>query len=1088
MRKVYLVCSFCVLSVAVVASWLPTAESHFTNDRSSEAVASNDADDSDGVQDAAKGSDQKAKASKQLGVRDQPLSPAESAGMLKIDPGFHIQLIATEPQVVSPIDAAFDDRGRLWVVEMIDYPFPPPNQTEPRGRIRILSDNDRDGRYEKATVFADKLDMPTGLGLWKDGAVVTLGGKLEWMRDTDQDGQVDKREVWLEGFAQQNEQLRANHPRLEMDGRWYIASGLRGGKIQVGEALRGQAAAESFELGTRDVRLDPRTGRAEAITGPAQFGLTTDITGSRMFCPNRNPCVQVVFEQAMLTDNPLAGIVPAVHDALPAGEASRVFPLVEAWTTSNLHAGQFTAACGVHFQHMPATSSMPDEMIKRVHRDTLGRVYACEPTGSLVHSQSVTHAGSLWSVDQTHQATEPPSEWLASRDPWFRPVNVVMAPAGGVLVIDMHRAVIEHPAWVPDELKNRPDERFGEQAGRIYWAAQNDKLWPAKIMEGLSARPLSERDSSELVALLTSDDIWLRRTAARLLIERDAVDTVPELLKLVAVGGDRSPETQVIAWQLISLFDPDARSHLKAQLTDTHRLVQITALRMLSRLPVSAEGSDPTAATSTRTALELAMATADSWLRLEATICAARTIDALPEAEAISAAEGLGRLAAMYADDAQLLVAGAGTARKHTAPFLLSWLDGLGQIKSTEPTAQVGRDALRDKWLTAAARQLVVHIHKHEPAAMIDLVARVRYLLTTAENASPVSQLAALSAMGQYARTLVAEHRQAIKGKPADAEPTDALQAIDRPLWRKIREIARLTETAPAVRLAAVELLGLSQRKGDKTLLTELATQTEDGTLRTAAIKAWCEQGSPEAEAYLLSQIGSAGPALRPTILEQLLARPQRQAALLTSMKAGALTAKQLGAVELKRFVDRSQGDVKAGFQQQLDSILNSDRAAVLKSYQSCLELAGDMTRGKQVFVKQCAACHRIGDVGVQVGPDISDSRVQTPDKILTSVLDPNRAIDNNYFRFVVLTSDGRTIDGLIAEETSDKLVIRSQNDQRHVIARADIEQLKPTGVSMMPEGLESQIDPQSMADLIAFIKNWRYSGGQIPAGIRAGK
>ncbi len=133
-------------------------------------------------------------------------------------------------------------------------------------------------------------------------------------------------------------------------------------------------------------------------------------------------------------------------------------------------------------------------------------------------------------------------------------------------------------------------------------------------------------------------------------------------------------------------------------------------------------------------------------------------------------------------------------------------------------------------------------------------------------------------------------------------------------------------------------------------------------------------------------------------------------------------------------------------------------------------------------------ACHRIGDVGVQVGPDISDSRVQTPDKLLTSILDPNRAIDNNYFRFVVLTNDGRTIDGLIAEETADKLVIRSQNDARHVLARAEIEELKPTGMSMMPEGLESQIDQQGMADLIAYIKNWRYTGGQVPSTVKAGK
>ncbi len=354
---------------------------------------------------------------------------------------------------------------------------------EPRGRIRILVDTDQDGQFDSAQVFADKLDIPTGIALWKDGALVTLAGQLEWMRDTNGDGQVDERQVWLEGFAQQNEQLRANHPRLEMDGRIYVASGLRGGKIQVGSAMRGDQPAEPFDLGTRDVRLDPRTGRAEAITGPAQFGLTSDIVGTRLFCSNRNPCTQVVFEQSLLANNPLAGIVPAVIDALPAGEASKVKPLIEAWTTSNLHAGQFTAACGVHFQHMPVTTSMPEQQAKRIQAETLGQVFVCEPTGSLVHMQTVTHKGPYWQVDQSPSGNEQPAgegrEWLASRDPWFRPVNVIAAPGGGVLVLDMHRAVIEHPAWVPDELKNRPDERFGEQAGRIYWIATQDKPWPS---------------------------------------------------------------------------------------------------------------------------------------------------------------------------------------------------------------------------------------------------------------------------------------------------------------------------------------------------------------------------------------------------------------------------------------------------------------------------------------------------------------------------------------------------------------------------------------------------------------------------------
>lgn len=1033
-------------------------------------------------------SDDKSGPTNQLGVRDRPLPPTESAAKIHLAAGFHLQQIATEPECVSPVDAAFDDRGRLWVVEMIDYPFCKPGE-EPRGRIRILDDTDADGKYDKASTFAEHLDMPTGLALWKDGALVTLAGQLEWMRDKDGDGKVDEREVWLEGFAKQNEQLRANHPRLEMDGRIYVASGLRGGKIQIGAALRGDHPAEPFDLGTRDVRLDPRTGLAEAITGPAQFGLTSDLTGLRMFCSNRNPCTQVVFEQSLLTGNPLAGIVPAVHDALPAGEASKVKPLVDAWTTSNLHAGQFTAACGVHFQHVPVTPSMSEQQIKRINTETLGNVYACEPTGSLVKMQPVTHAGALWQVDNGTSSDD--SEWLASHDSWFRPVNVVTAPGNGVLVIDMHRAVIEHPDWVPDELKKRPDERFGEQAGRLYWVAGKQYVWPTELLRDLKERPLASRSTEQIVEVIRSPDAWLRGLAARLIIERDLIEAIPELNKIVAADTKASVESQVMAWQLLALLDPGARGKLKSHLTDLHRLVQVCALRMIARLPNDVANQE-VERNATRTALQLAIETTDPWLRLEATMSAARTIDTLPPEVVREAASGLGKLVAKNADDPYLLVAAASAARQNPTEFLCNWLDGLGQLKSDLPMASVGTDTGRDKWMIAAAKQLTAYAEKNQPDQQHEVLARIRYLLTSEEPISPVARLMALTSLGQMTRTLVAAQQAKSKTQPGAAptsdQPIDALSVVDRPLWRKVRETARLTESAQPIRYAAVELLSLSQRKADRKLLAELSHQSEDNRLRNTAIKAWCEQGSDEAEQFVMSELAGAGPALRPILLEQALARAPRQAALLTQLESGKITAKQLGAVELKRFVDRSQGATKTGFQKQLDSILNSNRAAVLKNYQGSLELAGNAERGKQVFAKQCAACHRIGEVGVQVGPDISDSRVSTPDKLLTSILDPNRAIDNNYFRFVVLTSDGRTLDGLIAEETADKLVIRAQNDARHVIPRSEIEELKPTGMSMMPEGLESQIDLQSMADLIAYIKNWRYTAGQVPATVKAGK
>ena len=252
--------------------------------------------------------------------RSTALSPAESLASIEIEQGFAIKIIAHEPQVIDPVDAAFDDSGRLWVVEMRDYPYA--TSDSPSGCVRILSDEDLDGHFEKSVVFADRLDMPTGLALWKDGAVITLAGQVVWFRDTDGDSKSDTQQVWIEGFARENEQLRANHPRLGPDGWWYIASGLRGGNVIAGPDFR-KPDDQPITLGSRDVRFNPQTKQLEAITGPAQFGLCFDSIGNRIFCSNRNPAVMVLFEQEDLVGNPLAGLIPSVVDLIPAGEQSK---------------------------------------------------------------------------------------------------------------------------------------------------------------------------------------------------------------------------------------------------------------------------------------------------------------------------------------------------------------------------------------------------------------------------------------------------------------------------------------------------------------------------------------------------------------------------------------------------------------------------------------------------------------------------------------------------------------------------------------------------------------------------------------------
>jgi putative heme-binding domain-containing protein len=136
------------------------------------------------------------------------------------------------------------------------------------------------------------------------------------------------------------------------------------------------------------------------------------------------------------------------------------------------------------------------------------------------------------------------------------------------------------------------------------------------------------------------------------------------------------------------------------------------------------------------------------------------------------------------------------------------------------------------------------------------------------------------------------------------------------------------------------------------------------------------------------------------------------------------------------------------------------------------------------VFQKNCITCHRIGDLGVNVAPDIADSRTKQPDALLVSILDPNRAIDNNYFSYTVVRDDGKIFTGIISADTGSSITLRQPEDKTVTLLRDEIEEMKSDGVSLMPVGLEKNITVQDMADLISFIKNWRYLDGAVPIDV----
>lgn len=976
-------------------------------------------------------------------LRREPLSPEESMAMIELgDPSQQVRLLASEPLVIDPVEVAFDDAGRMWVVEMRDYPFRVSDS--PRGCIKVLTDSNDDGVYDQATVFVDGLEMPTGLAFWQDGLIVTLAGELVYFRDTDGDRVAETRQQWLNGFTQDNEQLRANHPRLGPDGWWYIACGLRGGEVVLGKDLQSQSnapAQESITIGSRDIRFRPAQRSLETVTGPAQFGLAFDTLGSRFFCSNRNPAVQVVFEQAELQGNPLVGLTPSVTDVIPAGTQSSVFPLVDAWTTSNLHAGQFTAACGVYLRPLPARASIGQPQRDAVSNN-LGlfeEVYACEPTGSLVKREIATRdAAALRLVNSP--ASDQTGEWLASRDAWFRPVNITVAPTGEIVVIDMHRAVIEHPRWVPEELKNRPDERWGDNAGRIFLVTRGSLADLPDNLRSLKAHPLRERSSEELARLLTTDNAWMRETAARLLLERQDRQVVP-LLKAQWNDTDLTDVARIWSMRVASRLAGQVPGFDVFADPQHSTALVVAALRMAR----SQDSIDPDL---DRMLLMLAE-NSHPTIAFEALLCMSRS----PRA---SLSDPIFESIAESADP-YLLIAAAGALREHPDRFLRSWLSTLSsrthdKTRGPSPFIATAADKLMAAVLRLSSENKQIGLQQQLGDFILNATRDDCLLVVLASQATVLEQ-----------------------------SPDLALRVLSEDHWARVIALAENKDAANSIRMAAIQLLGYSPRKEDLAWLSSWIREGKDPLLSDALLRAWARTQDAECDAYLLQLLESGTPRQKATAVE-LLGRTQNRIQMAAQRLAEQpALPKMVGPALLKQLHERARGEVKNQLSAALDALVNSDREAVLQDYQRALEIEGNRERGMAIFRERCASCHRIGDIGIDVGPDISDSRTKTTSQLLTSILDPNRAIDNNYFRFVVLTQDDEVIDGVIAEETGDALIIKGQQNAVRVVNREDIVEMKATGVSFMPEGIESQVDHQQMADLIAFIKEWRYSDNAIP-------
>jgi putative membrane-bound dehydrogenase-like protein len=965
--------------------------------------------------------------------RIPPVEPAKALATFQVQHGFRLEQVAAEPLVASPVDACFDENGRMYVAEMRDYPFSwEPTKLNPRGGgkkdagvIRLLTDTNGDGKFDRSTVFADKLTWPTSVCCYKGGVFVLAPPHLWYLKDTDGDGVADVRQIVFSGFLRDNVQAVTNSLKWSLDNRIVFAGGRNGGELV-------RDGKKVFTIHGQDVSLNPATLEVAAITGGDQFGLSFDDWGNRYVCNNSNHIEQVVFEDRYLRRNPYLSVSETIRTIAKEGAAAPVFRRSppEPWRvvrtrrrvsdpailrtlphTEQFAIGYFTSAAGITIYRGDA---YPPEF--------RGNAFIGDVGGNLVHRKTLTRDGVLMTARRADENTE----FVTSTDNWFRPVNFVNAPDGTLYIIDMYRETIEHPYSIPDDIKSHLDLQSGEDRGRIYrLAAPGPSPKPGPQLGGLS--------SLELVERLESKNGWQRETAQRLLFERQDRSIRPALERMVRQSSSALARLHALyTLRGLGLLSDEL---LTFSLTDVEPRIRAHAIRLCeSHLWDSS-------------ALVAAIAgladDADALVRFQLAL-------SLGDARPGAAIEPIARVARHIESDALLSTAILTSAAKIAGPVarrLLADEKFLQQVAASSLLAELAS---------------IVGVQP-DTAKAVDLLREI-----VAARTHPQLQVALLQGLGKG----LSQRGVSISAILALKETDKALGVAATALFTSAATIARDDARNPSDRTLAIGLLAFGPYVQVAPVLAGLLTPQTPPAVQSAAVSALDNQDDVAVGRQLLAGWKSFSPATRREVIDALLHRPSRRRDLFEAIEARTVSSSEIERDIKQLLMNHSNAIVRRQARKLFDADLPGDRAKIVADYQTVLAKSGKAERGRAIYERRCATCHRFGNNGHAVGPDLVSVQNKSPADLLIAILDPSREAQPNFVAYTLVTHQGTVYNGLIAAESAAGVTLRRAEGKEDRILRSQIDELVSTGKSLMPEGMEKDIPPDQMADLIAFIKS----------------
>jgi putative membrane-bound dehydrogenase-like protein len=938
------------------------------------------------------------------------VAPKDAVATWKVKPGFKLELAAHEPQITDPIAICFDERGRLFACEMIDYSEM--RDADPHlGRVSMLEDTNGDGFYDKSTVFADQLPWPTAL-IWANSQLFVIATPDVWsFKDTNGDGKADSREKIFTGFGTGlkiiNVQGMANCPQWGQDNRIHIQAG--GGNRGVVTSPK-RPELPGLELGGRDFWFDPLTLDFGLEVGGAQYGMSFDDFGRKFACSNSDHLQHWVYDDRFTTRNPHYRMPSSRQSIAVDGGAAEVFRLSpdEPWRILRTRwrisgvvkgavegggrvSGYFTGATGTTIYRGDALGP-----------DFLNNSFTGDAGGQLIHRKLISPAPDGVNLQGERPADERGYEFAASTDTWVRVVNFANAPDGCLYVCDMYREVIEHPWSIPEEIKQHIDLNNGNTRGRLYRLVPDRADWQRR-----STVNLADATTAELIETLSHPNGWHRDTAHRLLYERQDKAAIEPLKSEL-----RNPKYEVAAIHALGLLHGlDALDEATLEHTAALGLPALTerVLAINPQIEIRAPKSD-----QPRLVFAHLLATGDQE----------------PDNTTVT------RLALALKDKNPWHLAAVHSAPPaFAAPVFAAALKGGAPVSNLQP--------------------LLITIGAENKA---DEVSSTLALITQQTLADQTELVTALAEGLRKAGSSIEKADTA--GHLADVFASAAQTAVN--------EAAPVSE-----RLAAIPLLGLSTTPKAHTALKACLSEGRPEPVQNTAITTLAKQNAKDLTSLLLSHWSGFSTPARTSALTALLDRPERATALLNSIdQPDSPKATDLSATQVQNLLQSKDAKLTTLARQKLAAVIPPSREEVAAQFAPAIDLKGDPAAGRNHFIGRCMACHIAEGMGIAVGPDMVTVKTRGRDGILAAILDPHKEVAPQYIAYTFTKKDGTLVPGIITQDDASGVTLKMMGGAQVSLPRAEIQGSTSSGQSLMPEGLETGMNPQDMADLLTFIES----------------